>query len=841
MILGFLSLVAFTTSLGADEWEPQKTHALIVGVLEWKNGLSPFPKRNRKDKELRDLLIQRGTPAENVTLLLGQEATLPKIREALAHTLSKTSKDSTLIIYYDGHGWAAGDDFCFANYDVQSGIKNTAWSVNELAATVTKDFKGQRAFFWADCCYSGGLQVIVDKLARRNVASFSLTSASTQNVSTRNWTFTQSLIDGLSGAPLIDTNGDGLITLGELRTEVRDAMNHLEGQKNGFKSNGIADTFVLAKASGRPAKIPKAKYHVGTYVKAKEAYGRVVSVKGVNADEYSVQFYNYTEKIVKQYAVEDLVASTRKPAKPRPRGPTVARSRPDCKVEWRGSWYDAKVLKTKNDRWYIHYVDDDHSWDEWVGKDRIRLNKSAPGGAKADVRPNVIFILADDLGWKDVGFAGASFFETPHIDRLAGQGMTFTAAYSGGPNCAPTRACFMSGTYTPRHHIYTPGGKSKGNTKYMRLLVPARGRKNKSLERKAAAQFPIRNALDPKFVCIPEVLAPSGYTSARLGKWHLGEDTQGFDLSSANGKGGPAGKFYGNVDVAAKLTDRAVEFIEHNRKGPFFLFLSHWDVHSPHRARRAVVEKYKTKLSKLSEAERRNFKPVYAAMIAAVDSSVGRVVAKVDELGIAKNTVIIFSSDNGGLPKVSQLAPLRGQKGSLFEAGVRVPTCVRWTGSIEPGSTCGTPITSVDFLPTFASLAGAKLPTSQPIDGRDISPLFRGAGIDERSIFWHYPLYLSGKGLTIEVPKGKTYSWRGFPSSSLRRGEWKLVEFHESDTVALFHLGKDPGEERDLAASMPELTAKLRAELDAWQAETKAPIPRQPNPECVLVGDGSRK
>ena len=156
--------------------------------------------------------------------------------------------------------------------------------MNELAAAVTKKFKGRRAFFWADCCYSGGMEVIVDKLAGRNVASFSLTSAATANTSTRNWTFTQSLLDGLSGSPLIDTNADGLITLGELRTEVRDAMNHMEGQKHGFKINGLDDTFVLAKASGRLTKVPKAKYHLGSYVRAKGKYGRVVGVKGDKAD-----------------------------------------------------------------------------------------------------------------------------------------------------------------------------------------------------------------------------------------------------------------------------------------------------------------------------------------------------------------------------------------------------------------------------------------------------------------------------------------------------------------------------------------------------------------------------
>jgi len=451
--------------------------------------------------------------------------------------------------------------------------------------------------------------------------------------------------------------------------------------------------------------------------------------------------------------------------------------------------------------------------------------------------PNIIFIMADDLGWKDVGFMGCEFFETPNLDRLAKQGMTFTSGYSGGPNCAPTRACLMSGTYTPRHKIYTPSGSSKGNPKYMRLLVPARERKNKELSKKAAQQFPINNSLDPSFVCIPEVLGKAGYRTARIGKWHLGEDVQGFHLSTANGKGGPGGKFYGNVDVAEQLTDRALEFIDKNQGNPFFLYLTHWDVHGPIRARKAVVERYREKLKTLPAEEQKSFNPVYAGMIEAVDQSVGRVMKKVDELGLAENTLIVFTSDNGGLPKLAQLDPLRGQKGSLFEAGVRVATCMRWTKTIKPATTCSTPITSVDFLPTFTSLAEAKLPKKQPIDGTDVSPLLVGKEIAERSIFWHYPLYLQGKGLVIDLPNGKTYSWRGFPSTSLLRGQWKLVEFHEDDSIGLYNLKEDPGETRNLAKKMPERAAKLRAELDDWQKRTKAPVPKALNPECVLKSE----
>ena len=448
-------------------------------------------------------------------------------------------------------------------------------------------------------------------------------------------------------------------------------------------------------------------------------------------------------------------------------------------------------------------------------------------------KPNIIFIIADDLGWKDVAYAGAKFFETPHLDKMRAQGMHFDAAYSGGPNCAPTRGCLMSGTYTPRHHIYQPSGLSKGKVEYMKLLVPAREHKDKELKEKAAKAFKITNSLHPEFISLAEVMNPAGYATARLGKWHLGPDLQGFDLSTTNGKGAIGDKYYGNIDVAEDLTNRAVKFIEDNKDGPFFLYLSHWDVHTPIRARKAVVDKFKAKLEKIPAGERRNFNPTYAGMIEAVDVSVGRLLARVDELGIGEKTLIIFISDNGGRTAVSQLEPTRGEKGSLFEGGTRVPCLMRWTGTIKAGSTCDTPITSVDFLPTFASLGKAELPTTQPVDGVDVSPLMRGKTIPERAIFWHYPMYLTGSGLKVKMSDGKTYSWRGFPSTSMRRGNYKLIHFFETDSYGLYDLSKDPGEQKDLSKEMPKLAAKLQAELNAWQKQVKAPIPDIPNPNYI--------
>jgi hypothetical protein len=368
--LAALALLIVLAPLRADEWEPARTHAVIVGVLEWKAGLTPYPKGNRKDQELRDLLVKRGTPADNIRLLLDKEATLPKIREAIAETLKKAGPRSTLIVYYAGHGWAAGGDYCFANYEVVPSKKATAWSLNELGSTLASDFKGQRVLLWADCCFSGGLEVVVDAVAAKKIGACALTSASTANTSTNNWTFTQSIIDGLKGEPLIDLNADGRITLSEMHAEVREAMTHMEGQKHGFKKSGLPDDFVLAKASGARPKAGNAKVPTGSYVLAKGRYGRVV---GTDGEKVAVQFYNYTDKVVETFEVADLVASKREPGKAVARLDVGMKS--DCQVEWKGEWWDAKVLKEDKDRWHIHYLGYDNSWDEWVGKDRIRFPK----------------------------------------------------------------------------------------------------------------------------------------------------------------------------------------------------------------------------------------------------------------------------------------------------------------------------------------------------------------------------------------------------------------------------------------------------------------------------------
>jgi hypothetical protein len=369
----------------AAELEPARTHAVLIGVLEWQHGLTAFPKVNRKDVELRDVLVRRGVPAENITLLVDAEATLANIRDAMAKTVKKAPPGSTLIIYYAGHGWPMGDsDYCLANYDVQMNDRASAWSMNELGSMLVKDFRGKQVFLWADCCYSGGMHVVVDALAKRQVAAFSLTSAGLANTSTRNWTFTQSIIDGLRGEPMVDANADGEVTLVELSSEVSEAMTHLEGQAHGFKANGVGADFVISKSAGRRPNGKGAKFPIGSYVEVsgggRRHFGRIIAAEG---DYVTVQFYIYTEKRTVKFAAADVKPSKRIALAATRLDVGV---RPDCLTEWRGTWFPAKILKRDivddKPRFFIHYLGYDNSWDEWVGSDRIRLMKenTSPSG-----------------------------------------------------------------------------------------------------------------------------------------------------------------------------------------------------------------------------------------------------------------------------------------------------------------------------------------------------------------------------------------------------------------------------------------------------------------------------
>jgi len=462
----------------------------------------------------------------------------------------------------------------------------------------------------------------------------------------------------------------------------------------------------------------------------------------------------------------------------------------------------------------------------------------AAGVAGAVQRPNLVFVLADDLGWTDLACQGSTYYETPAIDRLAAQGMRFTHGYTCGPNCQPTRAALMSGQYGPRTGVYTVGGTDRFDTS-MRPLVPV-----ENITR-----------LAPAVVTVAETLKKAGYATAMFGKWHLGEDpehhpsAQGFDEAIVT-----MGRHYkfsttpkvevpDDVYLADFLTDRAVDFIERRKDAPFFLYVPHFGVHSPHDAKPEKEAAFKDK-----PAAGGHHSPVYAGMIASVDESVGRIVATLDRLGLSSNTLVIFSSDNGGVGgyareglkegAITDNAPLRSGKGSLYEGGTRVPYIFRWPGTIAAGGTCAEPIASIDIHPTFAALAGGKPPPGQVLDGADITPLLRGdaASFRRDALYWHFPGYL-GAGANL---------WRTTPVSAIRRGEWKLLEFLEDGHLELYNLVTDVGQTNNLAAAKADLAKELHAKLQSWRAEVKAPMPAKresiaPAPAAGGKGKGGGK
>jgi arylsulfatase A-like enzyme len=453
-------------------------------------------------------------------------------------------------------------------------------------------------------------------------------------------------------------------------------------------------------------------------------------------------------------------------------------------------------------------------------------NSSTALAAPPAKQPNIVFILADDLGWTDLACYGSGYYETPHIDRLAAAGMKFTDGYTCGPNCQPTRAALMSGQYAPRTGVYTVGSTNRFDTS-SRPLVPVENAEGLATEKTTVA----------------EALKQAGYATGMFGKWHLGNgreqhpSNQGFDEAIVS-----AGRHF-NFDTNPKvevpagayladfLTDKAVDFLERHKAEPFFLYLPHFGVHSPHEAKPELIKRFEGKAAAGGHRD-----PTYAAMIASVDESVGRVMAKLEELKLAENTLVIFSSDNGGvggyqaagIPKaggITDNSPLRGGKGMLYEGGVRVPYLFVWKGTIQPGSVSHEPILSVDLFPSLVELAGGKLPTNQPLDGTSYVSLLKSGGeakLPREAIYWHFPGYLGAGG----------DGWRTTPAGAIRAGDFKLLEFFEDGRLELYNLKDDLSQKKDLAASQPEKTKELHGKLVAWRESVAAPMPTKRDPSA---------
>lgn len=457
-------------------------------------------------------------------------------------------------------------------------------------------------------------------------------------------------------------------------------------------------------------------------------------------------------------------------------------------------------------------------------------------------KPNIVFIMADDLGYTDVACFGSKYYETPNIDRLASQGMKLLNHHHC-QNCTPTRAALMSGQYGARTGVYTVGSIDRFDWS-MRPLRPVDNVTNLPLDRDIIAKQ----------------LKAAGYSTGIFGKWHIGErgdyfpGKRGFDeaIVSAgkhfNFATSPTTDYPDGQYLADFLTDKAVDFITRHKDEPFFLYLPHFGVHSPHDAKADLIAKFKPK----SGVGGHN-NPTYAAMIASVDDSVGRVMQTLDELNLADNTVLIFTSDNGGVGGYSRAdgllrdpgveakgrkakgvdadgggitdnAPLRSGKGSLYEGGTREPFIVRWPGVATPGASSNVPTIHVDIFPTFLEIAGAPNPR-QALDGESLAKLFRDASakLQRDAIFQHVPGYLgSGPGL-----------WRTTPVSLIQAGDWKLMEYLEDGRLELYNLNDDIGETKNLASEMPKKAKELHERLIAWRAEVNAPMPTKNDGESA--------
>jgi arylsulfatase A len=419
---------------------------------------------------------------------------------------------------------------------------------------------------------------------------------------------------------------------------------------------------------------------------------------------------------------------------------------------------------------------------------------------EAKVKPNIVFVLADDLGINDLHCYGRGEHHTPNLDRLASQGMRFTSAYCAQPICSPSRAAILTGKTPARLHLttYLPG---RPDCVSQKVLHP-----------EIQMQVPLEERM------IPAYFKDAGYVSAAIGKWHVGGKgfgplEHGFDFyhaGQANTKPSATEGGKGEYD----LTSVAERFIETNRNRPFLIYLAHNSPHIPYAAQNSRVEN-----------NAGAFEPVYAGVIETLDDTVGRLMAKLETLKLSDRTIVIFTSDNGGLhvpegphPKVTHNTPYRAGKGFVYEGGLRIPLIVRWPGHVAAGTTVDAPVINTDWLPTLLELAG--LPVPPALDGVSLAALVTGSGpAPKRNLFWHFPHYTN---------QGSR------PSGAMRNGNWMLVEYYDAEQVELYDLGNDLGENHDVAARNPERVVRMRASLADWRKSVHAQE-NQPNPNFDLA------
>ncbi|MFZ2339210.1 MAG: sulfatase [Bacteroidales bacterium] len=438
-------------------------------------------------------------------------------------------------------------------------------------------------------------------------------------------------------------------------------------------------------------------------------------------------------------------------------------------------------------------------------------------------KPNFIFFLVDDLGYSDVGCYGSEYYETPNIDRVAAEGMKFTDAYAGSTISSPTRASILTGKYAARLHITAP----------IPIISHKRQESAGNITRLKDPDYCMNLPLEE--VTIAETLKSAGYATASIGKWHVCNDpeyfpeSQGFDINvGGNGHGNTQNYFYPYKNrwrmtegfpwiqwntlpdgipgeyITDRLTDEALKFIEENRDRPFFLYLSHYAVHTPIQAKDILIEKYS---GKSADTIRGHSNAKYAAMIESVDQSMGNLIKKLKNLKLNDNTIIIFYSDNGGLLKSTTNYPFRGGKGNFYEGGIRVPLIIKWPGVTKAGSVSSVPVISNDFYPTMLEMAGIPLMPEQHTDGLSMVPLLKEETVSHReAIFWHYPHYMS-------------------LCSVIRYLDWKMIESLDDGSVELYNLETDPGEQHNVAAEHPDLVTDLKKKLGEWRVNINAQMP----------------
>lgn len=455
--------------------------------------------------------------------------------------------------------------------------------------------------------------------------------------------------------------------------------------------------------------------------------------------------------------------------------------------------------------------------------------------------PNVLFILVDDMGYGDLGCTGSQLYETPNIDRLANEGVAFSSAYAACPVSSPSRAAIITGKYPARINLtdYIPGNQAYGPHKNQRM-----------------SSLPFNLHLNSAETGIGEAFRSNGYSTFFAGKWHLGEDAEyyptqfGFDENKGgNRTGQPAGGYfspYKNPQLSDgadgeyltdRLTDEVINFIRKPKEKPFFAYLSYYTVHLPLQAKPEKIAKYKRKLEQMQFSGPEFVKngktfhkqyqniPAFAAMVESLDENVGRLMQTLKELGLDENTIVVFTSDNGGMATSNQTdniptcnLPLRTGKGYLYEGGIRVPLFIRWTGQIPVAGKCTNPVTGTDFYPTLLDLCRLPLLPEQHKDGISIKPLLLGGTFVRDAIYWHYPHYSGGLG--------------GRPSAAVRFGDFKLIEFFEDNHVELYDVVNDISEKNDLSDVKPALKEQMQTMLHGWYKETRACMPVA-NPDFV--------